>query len=252
MRIPKGGIAFFVSGIGGLTVLAECMRAANDCVFYYYGDNKHAPYGNLSPKKIKRLVGRVFRKFSRLRVQAAVIACNTATAVCVEELRKKYTFPIVGAEPAVFSAAKNGGNVFILATRATIESDRFERLCDRALLKYPKATLEKKACPALAGEIERRLFDSRFNPSSYLPKGSPNAVVLGCTHYIYIRRYIEAFYQCPVYDGNRGIANRLFSLLEKNGRENRDGRPPRIFFLGSRKTYNKSIFEQMFAINTVK
>lgn len=249
MRIPKGGIAFFDSGIGGLTVLSECMRTIKEGVFYYYGDNAHAPYGNLPPKRIKRLVGRVFRKFSRLRVQVAVIACNTATAVCIEELRKKYAFPIVGAEPAVFSAAKNGGRVFILATRATIKSERFEKLCDRVSLKYPNATLEKKPCPALAGEIERRLFDPRFDPAPLLPEGRPNAVVLGCTHYIFIKEYLERFYNCPVYDGNRGISNRLFCLLSKNTDKNRDGQPPRIFFLGSRKTYNKHIFEQMFAKN---
>ena len=105
MQIAEGGIAFFDSGIGGLTVLAECCRQIKGGVFYYYGDNTHAPYGNLPPEKIKEYVFQAFEKFRRLKVRAAVIACNTATAVCVEELRKKYDFPIIGAEPAVYSAA---------------------------------------------------------------------------------------------------------------------------------------------------
>ena len=56
MRIPKGGIAFFDSGIGGLTVLAECQKQQGDEIYYYYGDNHHAPYGNLPPKKIKNFL----------------------------------------------------------------------------------------------------------------------------------------------------------------------------------------------------
>ena len=77
MRILKGGIAFFDSGIGGMTVLAECQKRCKGEIFYYYGDNKHAPYGNLPPAKIRRYVEKAFRKFRRLKVKAVVVACNT-------------------------------------------------------------------------------------------------------------------------------------------------------------------------------
>ena len=89
MGIPSGGVAFFDSGIGGLTVLCECAARLPNERFYYFGDNRHAPYGNLSDKKIKKLVFRAFRKFAALRVKAAVLACNTATATCVEALPTK-------------------------------------------------------------------------------------------------------------------------------------------------------------------
>ena len=215
MRIPNGGVAFFDSGIGGLTVLAECQRNQGEEIYYYYGDNQHAPYGNLPIKKIKQYVFRAFRLFERLQVKAAVIACNTATAVCVEELRKKFSFPIIGAEPAVCLAAKKGGKVLVLATRATCESERFRVLCERVSKMFPSSEICIRPCEGLAGAIERNLFRLDYDYTQHLPRESADAVVLGCTHYIYIVGEIQRFYHCPIFDGNEGIAHRLFGILSE-------------------------------------
>ena len=240
MRIPKGGIAFFDSGIGGLTVLHACEKYFEKDIFYYYGDNTHAPYGNLPPEKIKKYVFKAFKKLARLRVRAAVLACNTATAVCVEELRKKYSFPIVGAEPAIYTAAKKGGEVCVLTTRATFESERFRRLCESAREKFPQAKITPVACDRLAGEIEAHIFDKEYDYTSLLPKGFPTSAVLGCTHYVYIEEAIKARYGSKIYHGNEGIARRLFTLLREENEKNRDGRPPMKksrFFLGRLTTF---------------
>ena len=226
MRIPPGGVAFFDSGIGGLTVLSECQKGQGQEVFYYYGDNQHAPYGNLPYKKIKKYVFRAFRQFEKLQVKAAVIACNTATAVCIEELRKRFFFPIIGAEPAVCTAASKGGKVLVLVTRATSESDRFCGLCNRAKQMFPDAKICIRACDGLAGEIERNLGRADYDYTLHLPKECADAVVLGCTHYIYIVREIERFYRCPIFDGNEGIARRLFSVLGEMRVGDRDGCTP--------------------------
>ena len=223
MRIPKGGIAFFDSGIGGLTVLAECRKRLKGELFYYYGDNAHAPYGNLPPEKIRRYVFRAFEKFRRLRVKAVVIACNTATAVCVEELRRKYPFPIIGAEPAIFAAAKRCGRVYVLATKATCESERFHNLYKKAHETDPSSEICPMPCEHLAWMIERNLFIESFDYSPFLPKGNPDTVVLGCTHYIYLRKYIEDFYGCPVLDGNEGIAKQLQRILEGETKKCKNG-----------------------------
>ena len=215
MRIPKGGVGFFDSGIGGLTVLAECQKKRNEEIYYYYGDNRHAPYGNLPPKKIRRYVFKVFRLFKKLQVKAAVVACNTATAVCIDELRKKFSFPIIGAEPAVCSAAKSGGKVLVLATRATCESERFRLLCGRVGKLFPNAQICIRPCEGLAGAIERNLFTEGYDYTSHLPDEKADAVVLGCTHYIYIVEEIRRFYSCPIFDGNAGIACRLFAILSE-------------------------------------
>ena len=286
MKIPKGGVAIFDSGIGGMTVLDVCRKRLPNTLFYYYGDNRHAPYGNLSPKEIYRRTDRAFRLFRRLKVRAAVIACNTATAVCVERLRKKYSFPIIGADPAVCAAAKKGGRIFVLSTRATYESLRFKALCKAAGSKYPQATIKAYPCDDLAGEIEHRLPNTEYDFTKHLPNGKPDAVVLGCTHYIYIKKAVERFYGCEAVDGNEGIASRLTFVLKStknvgartrpnffrdwrpclttfvkkkqnsNAHVSQKGQnPPKnsvnfnIFFLGRCKKANKIQYEQMFACN---
>ena len=152
MRILDGGIAFFDSGIGGLTVLNDFLnyytqlkRTENGLsdikTVYYYGDNFRAPYGNLNETQIFSYVEEAFAEFDQLQVQAVVIACNTATAICIEELRRKYPFPIIGTEPAVLQAAKEGGEILVLATRATSNSTRLKSLCDKAEELYPNSAI---------------------------------------------------------------------------------------------------------------
>ena len=282
MKIPKGGIAFFDSGIGGLTVLDACRKRLPDALFYYYGDNKHAPYGNLPPRKIYRYTRKAFLLFSRLKVRAVVIACNTVTAVCIQKLRKKFKFPIIGTEPAVQSAAKKGGEIYVLSTRATFTSEKFHTLCKNVQTEYPKAKITTFSCDDLAGAIERHIQNSNFDFTPYLPSGNPNTVVLGCTHYIYIEEAVKRFYHCEVINGNAGIAARLASVIKKQEEksfgfnQNREGRPrlttkenengnpddnlPKkqlkmhkkaemkgeIYFLGKSQVVNKTQYEQMF------
>jgi glutamate racemase len=201
-------------------------------------------------------------------------------------LRKKFKFPIIGTEPAVCTAASRGGEVFVLTTRATYESQRFKTLCDKAQKRYPRAVITPFPCDALAGEIERQIGKKDYDFTSFLPRGRPNVVVLGCTHYIYIEEAVKKFYGCEVVNGNEGVATRLISVLCKsdflttkgiNLQVDRDGRPylttkntggrqkpiritkkevkrsknmqnyDNIFFLGNAQVVNKTQYEQMFA-----
>ncbi|MFR1983061.1 MAG: glutamate racemase [Christensenellaceae bacterium] len=213
MDLPGGGVGFFDSGIGGLTVLKSCLNVCGGLPVYYYGDNKRAPYGNLPPETIREYAREAFGLFGKLRVIAAVIACNTVTAVCADEFRKSFPFPVIGAEPAVFPAAKKGGRIFILATRERLRA-KISRLCLRAMEKYPQAELCAYACDGLAGAVEKHLFSGEgYDFASFFPKGKPDAVVLGCTHYIFLKEKAEIFYGCPVYDGNEGISRRLADIL---------------------------------------
>ena len=285
-QIPRGGIAFFDSGIGGLTVLSACRKYLPNEVFYYYGDNTRAPYGNQPPEKICTYVEEAFAFFLSLQVRAVVLACNTATAVCADFLRQKYAFPIIGAEPAVQAAARVGKKILVLSTKATGESHRFGALCERVRKNFPNTEIASVLCERLAGEIERHISEPDFSYASCLPVFNPDVVVLGCTHYIYIKEYIQSFYGCKTLDGNDGIARRLHFLLSGNQfapvvEKNWDGQPlsttppqskggfcPQnapfspiiqenvspenvtqtapIFFLGACSGYNLRIFEQMF------
>lgn len=216
MRILKGGIAFFDSGIGGLTVLAECRKWLPNEIFYYFGDNNHAPYGNLAENKIEKYTMRAFKQIEKQKPKAVVVACNTATAVCIEKLRKKYKFPIIGTEPALNLAAKEEeGDIFVLMTSATCNSLRLKNRFPHDDKVYENINIRFCACEHLAAAIESHILDKNYNYASFLPLGNPSAVVLGCTHYIYIKQFIQNFYDCKCYDGNEGIAKRLQSELER-------------------------------------
>ena len=260
MEKNTGGVAFFDSGIGGITVMAECAKylrshTAHTPTFYYYGDNAHAPYGNLPVAAIQEHVFAAFERFASMGITAAVVACNTATAVCVDELRKKFPFPVLGTEPAVFTAAKQGGEVVVLVTRATYESERFHKLCQKAEEKYPQSYLRLYPCDGLAGAIEEGIFISRKDYAQFFPKCQPDGVVLGCTHYVYLKKEISSFYGCRVYDGNEGVAKRLAAVLSTLNEKSREKQPPvtpapvgdNIHFIGSDAEYNRHVFEQMFA-----
>ena len=283
MNNVTDGVFFFDSGIGGLSVLSACRERLKGTTFYYYGDNPNAPYGNLPPERIFQRVQEIFISCARLPIRAAVLACNTVTAVCVETLRKSLPFPIIGAEPAVLLGARQGKSVLVLATKATCQSRRFTLLLTRARELYPNVRIECFACEQLAGAIEHGLGRGETDITSHLPKAQPDVVVLGCTHYVFVKKQIADFYNCVVVDGNQGIAARLQWAIETStttiqsptakiersaqGRALARGQTQEnalpaftdytllkgkngegdIFFLGKAKNSNLVIYEQMFA-----
>ena len=238
-----GAIIFFDSGVGGLTLLRECARRLPGENFVYFGDNGNAPYGNRPEREIRSLVFRAFKMFARIPVRAAVIACNTVTALCADELRAAYPFPVVGVEPAVRPAAARGGRVLLLATRATLSSGRVRRLVAANAAKAEIIPF----CPArLAGEIEKNIFGlSAIRLQDHLPRGRFDAVVLGCTHYIFLRERIADFYKCPVFDGNTGTADHLAEILNICSQNcvNLGRKTP--VFCGKFKKFNKNVYNML-------
>ncbi len=255
-------VGIFDSGIGGLTVLRACARLLPGVRFYYFGDNRHAPYGNRPPGEIFRFVRSALGRFGRLGVDAAVLACNTATAVCAERLRGEFPFPVVGTEPAVRLAAARCKNALVLCTPRTAASGRL-----RALIGESEGCrFTVCPCPGLAAAVERS-DPGDIDLSLHLPQGEFDGVVLGCTHYSFLRREISAFYGAPVFDGNEGVARRLAAVLGEEGRrkagfsdhfrkelnktssaafDREKMTESNIIFIGSNKNRNKKRYEQTF------
>ena len=203
-------VGIYDSGVGGLTVLHECVARIPHAKYYYYGDNARAPYGNRSEEEILAFAEEAFHCFLKIGVDAVVIACNTVTAAAVNELRRRYPFPVIGMEPAVKPAAQQCKKVLVLATKRTAESARMQMLVKR----FPSCDITLVACPYLALAIERCITEGEsFLLASHLPQGKFDGVVLGCTHYSFFARQISKYYSAPVFDGNQGTARRLEFVL---------------------------------------
>ncbi|MBO2517918.1 MAG: glutamate racemase [Clostridiales bacterium] len=154
-------IGIFDSGVGGISVLAECIRQLPGEDFIYFGDTLNAPYGTKTTGEILRLCENVADILTEKGVKAIVIACNTATAAAAEALREntaRYPFPVIGMEPALKLAKNEVGEdkkVLVLATPSTIASEKYARLLSR----FGENTVSLP-CPGLMEFVERLEFDS--------------------------------------------------------------------------------------------
>lgn len=201
---------FFDSGIGGLNLLYECACRAPQIDYFFISDNNNVPYGNKSAEEILRLTLAALDGIEGLNPAALVVGCNTVTARCIGELRRRFSFPVVGIQPAVKQAAKVGGRCLVLATEATVKSPSFVALVN----KFSAPQTKVVACEQLADYIERNIYNLPYNlPDSLLPMEEVDSVVLGCTHYAFVKESIQRKYNCPVFDGMAGTADHFCDIL---------------------------------------
>lgn len=217
----KDLIGVLDSGMGGVSVLRTATRLLPCENFLYYGDNKHAPYGPRSTEEIVDLSARAVEYLESQGVKALLIACNTITAAYAATLRARANYPVIGMEPAVkpASLARSGGKVLALATRATLRLDKFQRLMDsygEGVIPVEGAGLVElvEAGKADSGEA-REALAALFAP--YMGE-QIDAIVLGCTHYPFLRRQIEPFFPgARIFDGREGTVRELKHRLEAAG-----------------------------------
>ena len=185
-------IGVFDSGVGGLSVLREIRAELPKEDLIYVTDARHAPYGNQSPHFIRQRAIAIVEFFISNDAKAIVVACNTATAVGIHQLRSQFDIPLVAIEPAVKPAAKTtrSGVIGILATPLTLESERFVNL----LTQYGKDTkVLVQPCPGLVEQVERASFDNGATKALLKEYVSPliqqgaDTIVLGCTHYSFLK-----------------------------------------------------------------
>jgi glutamate racemase len=157
-------------------------------------------------------------------VKALVIACNTATSAAAQDLRARLTLPIIGMEPALKPAAlKSDGRILVMATPATLRQKKFQ-----ALMRHYGDRAEMVPCPGLMEFVERGEVDSpaldEYLRERFAPYPDADAIVLGCTHYVFLRRAIlKAMPGALLFDGNEGTARRLQDVLGAEGLLNPEG-----------------------------
>lgn len=216
-------VGVFDSGVGGLSVLVEIRRQLPAESLLYVADSGHVPYGEKSPEFIRQRCRHITDFLLGQGAKALVVACNTATAAAVAELRASYPqLPIVGMEPAVkpAAAATRSGVVGVLATTGTLKSARFAALLDRFAHDVRVIT---QPCPGLVERIEagdlrgpatRELLLGFVEP--LLAQGC-DTLILGCTHYPFVRPLLEELLPSSVrlIDTGEAVARRLLHLLEE-------------------------------------
>ncbi len=221
---PESPIGILDSGVGGLSVLQKISTLLPAESLLYAADSAHLPYGDKTPAFIRERVNAVAAALVAQGAKALVVACNTATAAAVESLRERYTMPVVGMEPGIKPAVlgSKSGVVGILATDTMVKSNRMADLVQRYAGER-KVIIQP--CPGLVEQVERNALetpDTSHMVQQYLTPilaQGADTLVLGCTHYPFLRPLIERLVgpKVSVIDTGEAIARRLESLLQQEG-----------------------------------
>jgi glutamate racemase len=217
-------VGVFDSGVGGLSVLHALRHELPHEDFLYVGDSGHAPYGDRAAEFVVERAITITDFLIRQGAKAVVVGCNTATAVAAASLRARFTIPIVAIEPAVKPAASRTRSrvVGVLATAGTLSSASMAKL----LASYgADVEFVIQPCPGLADQVEkgelasdktRALVERYIRP--IMEKGA-DIVVLGCTHYPFLRQIIQeaAGPAVEVIDPATPVARELRRRLEGAG-----------------------------------
>jgi len=232
-------IAFFDSGIGGLTVLKQALAALPNEEYLYYADTRNVPYGVKPKAEVRSYILAAAEFLVRQNIQALVVACNTATSVAIAELRRRFDIPIIGMEPAVKPALahNNGKKVLVFATSLTLRESKLDTLISQL---DTSNRVERRELDGLVMFAEDFEFDTPL-VQDYLRIKLTNTdwshyetVVLGCTHFIYYRELIQSLIgpDIQLIDGNEGTVNHLVKTLG-SARVPAAAVEPRIVFYSS-------------------
>ena len=216
-------IGVFDSGLGGISVLKELMQLMPEEHYLYFGDSANAPYGTRTTEEVKILTLNAAARLYERGIKALVVACNTATAAAITQIREEYpNLIVVGIEPALKMATDQfpRGHVGIMATQVTLREEKLEHLVGR----FPDVTVEKIPVPGLVELVEQGKTQSEETEAllrnilkPYV--GQLDAIVLGCTHYPFVKDTVQKILGegVVVLDGGAGTARQTKRLLEERG-----------------------------------
>lgn len=220
-------IAFFDSGVGGLPYLEWATKHLPNETFTYLADSSHFPYGEKTVEEVREYVLSGIRLIRRIAdPKLVVVACNTASVVALEELRKEFSLPFVGVVPAIKVAAERPGckKIALLATSITVDDDYSQNL----IHSYAdKCEVVRVAGRELVRFVENELVSSdasRIRSAlrpvvEVLKSHKVDSVVLGCTHFTLLDRALEQEMGegVAIIDSREGVGHQIVRLLETGG-----------------------------------
>lgn len=223
MASREDQILVFDSGLGGLSVLRELRQLLPRERFLYFGDSAHAPYGTRPTAQVRELTMAALEPFWEQDVKAVVVACNTATAAAILELRQAHgDRVIIGMEPALKPAASRHpkGRILVMATGVTLREQKFCSLMDRFSTQCRIVPLP---CPGLvelieSGQVRTPAVRARLRELLEPAMGEKvDAVVLGCTHFPFLRPVLRELLgsNVEILDGAPGAARQTLRRLEQ-------------------------------------
>ncbi len=217
-------IGILDSGVGGLSVLLEIRKLLPENHVLYIGDSAWCPYGTKSSEQILERVSALTELLMTQGAQIIVIACNSATIHTIEQLRKRYAIPFVGMEPAIkpAAAATHSGVIGVLATEASLAGSKFHRLLDT---HGEGAQVITTPCPEFVETVERGILEGEDVESSIdaitrpLLQQGVDTLVLGCTHYPFLKSTIQSLVgpEVRLIDTGEAVARRTKDLLIQRG-----------------------------------
>ncbi len=220
-------IGFFDSGLGGLTSIPYLMNLLPQERVIYFGDTARTPYGSKAVTTIQRFSNEIADFLVKSNVKMIVIACNTVSATCLEDLQKRYPhIPIVGIiAPAAEEVARISDpshRIGIIGTKVTIASHAYK---DHIAGMKPDLSIFETPCPAFVPLIEEGIIDNeimdmtiRYYMDDFVKDNDLDTVVLGCTHYPLIQKNISRIYpQLKIVNPSSTVVAQISRILtERN------------------------------------
>ena len=218
---PK--IVILDSGVGGLSVLLEIRKLLPELAIDYIGDSAWCPYGNKSPEQIQERVFTLTKHLIKQGATIIVVACNSATIHAIAAARDEFSIPFVGMEPAVKPAAKatQSNTIGVFATEASIAGEKFHHLL-HTHAPPSKVKVITQPCPKFVELVEAGIISGDATDQAITEYTQPmldagaDTLVLGCTHYPFLRPAIEDIVgnEITIIDTGAAVAKRTHSLLE--------------------------------------
>lgn len=228
-----GFIAVLDSGVGGISVLKELIKLMPNERYLYFGDNKNAPYGNKEEKELLDITYNNIRRLENYNIKILVIGCNTLSVTILEQIKRFAKVPTFGVFPPVCKALDENDKVLLLST------------CRTAKKFIGDARLKVVGLKNLAKDVEEHLDNLALidlDKHLYNIKGRFDAVVLGCTHYIFIKNKIFDYF-CPlkIYNGEYFTAEEVYRFI-KNNKSLENNKGFSLLFMGESASINERFF----------